>query len=120
MYHMVSIGIDKWYNMVYYIGMNQTEAQMTDNILHSTWYLNGEYGVSMYIGSALTPTDYEVERHTYERYRDQYRDFEDYWDGNANSLIIFYDRDAQIAHYNAMAELHERNAQAVDAGYGSL
>jgi hypothetical protein len=90
---------------------------MTDNILYSSWYLNGKYGVSMYMGSALTPTDYEVERHTYTRIRDQYSDFESYWDGNANSLIIFYDVQAQLDAAAEMAEADDLAATMDDASW---
>ena len=96
----------------------------------------------------MTPTDYEVERHTYERYRDRYQQYETYWDGNANSLITFYDVAAQVdeaeqidyseaeqpdiprssmpwyltdAQLDAMADsVDERNAMATAASQGVL
>lgn len=78
---------------------------MTDNILHSSWYMNGEYGVSFYIGSAMTPTDYEVERAQFVAICQKYIPFIDYEsyvdDGN---FVTFYDVQAQLDAHAAEAD----------------
>jgi hypothetical protein len=77
---------------------------MTNPILYATEHMAGKYRAGYYINSALSPTWYDLERADYEKTRDQYQPFEEYWDGDHGNLIVFYDTAAQLEAHNAEAD----------------
>lgn len=65
-------------------------------LLYSTEHLDGHYRAGFYINSALAPSYFTISQEEYVKIRGQYESYESYWDGPADSLIIFYDVQAQL------------------------
>ena len=99
--------------------------EMENGLLYSLEFTGGQYRAGFYIGSAMTPSYFNIDEREYLKLRDRYAEFIDYWDGPPESQVIFYDAKAQVDYCTAWMDaeierMRDNMNRAADAAFGVL